>query len=56
MLKFLKEMWLDYQTVQSELAKMGIYNLPTLNGVWSFVDEPTLKDYLKKKEKENEST
>jgi hypothetical protein len=49
MLKFLKDLFKDYNLAQKELAAMGVFNFITPSGVWSYVDEEMLKRYLEQK-------
>ena len=43
MIKFLQECFKDYHAAQLELAKHGIFNVITLNGIFTYID-PTLQD------------
>ena len=43
MIKFLRECFKDYYAAQQELAKHGIFNVITLNGIFTYID-PTLRD------------
>ena len=43
MIKFLRECFKDYHAAQQELAKHGIFNVITLNGIFTYID-PTLRD------------
>jgi hypothetical protein len=43
MIKFLRECFKDYHAAQQELAKHGIFNVITLNGIFTYID-PTIKD------------
>lgn len=58
MLKFLKEIYKNWNNVQNEMAEMGIWNMPSTHGSWTYVDRKRLEDYInkKQKEKQNEST
>lgn len=55
MIKFLKELYRDFEASQQEMAKMGIWNFPIHSGFWCYMDHETFQEYLKKKEQENES-
>ena len=48
MIKFLKEMCLDFFSVQKELNEMGIWHIYTYTGVWSYFDKHTYELYAKK--------
>ncbi len=56
MIKFLKEMYKDYVEMQKEISAMGIYNFPTANGIWCYIDEQTLKEYYEKKKVESDES
>ena len=43
MIKFLRECFKDYHAAQQELAKHGIFNVITLNGIFTYID-PTIQD------------
>jgi hypothetical protein len=43
MIKFLRECFKDYHAAQRELQKMGIFNVITINGIFTYID-PTTKD------------
>ena len=43
MIKFLRECFKDYHAAQQELTKHGIFNVITLNGIFTYID-PTLQD------------
>lgn len=54
MIKFLKELYKDYHTSQQEMSKMGIWQFPSIDGIWTYIDQETFREYLKKKEQDNE--
>ena len=56
MLKFLKELWVEFTSVQKEYAQMGIYHFPTATGFWTYVDQEALKSYMEKKVEGDQSS
>lgn len=54
MIKFLKELYKEYCISQQELAKMGIWQFTSVDGIWTYIDQETLREYIKKKEQDNE--
>jgi hypothetical protein len=56
MIKMLKELWNEYVSTQNEVAKMGIFHFPTMNGCWTYIDEEALKEYYNKKVTKDEDT
>ena len=43
MIKFLRECFKNYHATQLELQEMGIFNVITLNGIFTYID-PTIQD------------
>lgn len=56
MIKFLKELFQEYHASQQELIKMGVWQFTSTYGTWIYIDQETLREYVKKKEQDNEST
>ena len=54
MLNFFKRMWADYCYAENELAKMGIWQFPSLTGFWTYVDQETFKKHIESKERKDE--
>jgi hypothetical protein len=49
MFKFIKNLILDFNEVEKELNKQGIFNFVTIHGVWTaFVDNDSLTTQINK--------
>ena len=56
MLNFFKEMWITFNEAQKEMRDMGIWNIPTYTGVWTYIDKPTYDLYIKKMAEDDQSS
>jgi hypothetical protein len=56
MLKFLKRIWSDYCFAETEMSKMGIWQFPSSNGFWTYVDQETFKKHIESKERKDDNT
>ena len=49
MIKFLRECFKDYHAAKQDLAEIGIWHMPTILGVFTYIDESTYREHLKSK-------
>tara|TARA_B100001093_G_C25988644_1_gene660500 strand:+ start:127 stop:336 length:210 start_codon:yes stop_codon:yes gene_type:complete len=55
MLKWLKDLFNDWNEFEKENARAGIINvLHPFQGMYTYVDKETFKKYIKQKQKEND--
>lgn len=54
MIKFLRECFNELHQAHVDMAKMGIWQIPTMVGLFTYIDETKYREYLKNKEKQDE--
>jgi hypothetical protein len=55
MIKFLRECFADFHQAQQDMTNMGIWCIPTMTGIFTYVDEEQYYEYLKNIEEQDEN-
>lgn len=54
MIKFLRECFNELHQAHVDMAKMGIWHIPTMSGLITYIDEAVYREHLKNKENQDE--
>lgn len=54
MIKFLRKCFNEWHQANIDMAEMGIWHIPTMIGLFTYIDENQYREHLKNKEKTDE--